>query len=134
MMPFLLAYAAALVLYAVFDAVWFKLVMGSFFVRELGPALNLVNGSLAVRWAPAILVYLLLALGTAALVVPLSTSVASAAAYGAVLGLVVYGVYDMTNLALLAHWTWKAAVLDVAWGAASGAAIGALVKYVGGKF
>jgi len=130
MLPFLKAYAVALVLYAILDAVWFKLVAGNFFVRELGPVLNLKNGALVVQWTPALLVYALLALGTAALIVPLSTSVASAALYGAILGLVIYGVYDFTNLALLAHWTWKAAILDVAWGAASGAAIGALTKYV----
>lgn len=134
MIPFLKAYAVALVLYAVFDAVWFKIIAGNFFTRELAPVLNMKNGSLVVQWLPAILVYMLLALGTAAIIIPLSTSVASAAMYGAVLGLVIYGVYDMTNLALLAHWTWKVALLDVAWGAASGAAIGALTKYVLLKF
>lgn len=133
-MMWLATYAIALILYAVFDVVWFKLVAGSFFVRELGPALNIANGALVVRWTPAILVYILLALGTAAIVLPLSTSVATAAAYGAVLGLIIYGVYDLTNLALLAHWTWKAAILDVVWGAASGAAIGALVKYAAIRF
>ena len=123
-------FCVALVLFAILDAVWFKLIAGNFFTRELAPVLNLKNGTLVVQWVPAILVYVLLALGVTLFVVPISASVSGAALYGAALGLVIYGVYDFTNLALLAHWTWRVAALDVAWGAASGALVGAIAKYV----
>lgn len=123
-------FGIALVLFAILDAIWFKLIAGNFFTRELAPVLNLKDGALVVQWTPAILVYVLLALGTTLFVVPISTTVGSAAAYGAALGLVIYGVYDFTNLALLAHWTWRVAALDVAWGAFSGALVATLAKYV----
>lgn len=35
----------------------------------------------------------------------------------ALFGLIVYGVYDMTNLATIAGWTWQFAVADMIWGA-----------------
>jgi uncharacterized membrane protein len=37
-------------------------------------------------------------------------------AYGALLGFVVYGIYDMTNLAVFREWTVKIALIDWCWG------------------
>lgn len=37
-------------------------------------------------------------------------------ATGALLGLVVYGVHDLTDLAILGGWTVAASVVDVLWG------------------
>ena len=36
---------------------------------------------------------------------------------GAVLGLVAYATYDLSNAATLKHWPVKIVVMDVAWGA-----------------
>ncbi len=41
-----------------------------------------------------------------------------ALARGALLGLLAYGTYDMTNLATLKGWPWRMAAVDMAWGAA----------------
>ena len=35
---------------------------------------------------------------------------------GAMLGLVAYGTYDLTNLATLKGWSWQLTVVDMAWG------------------
>ncbi|MGU3575316.1 DUF2177 family protein, partial [Brucellaceae bacterium C25G] len=35
---------------------------------------------------------------------------------GALLGLVAYGTYDMTNLATLKNWSWSLSIVDMAWG------------------
>jgi len=32
------------------------------------------------------------------------------------LGIVIYAVYDLTNLALLKNWTTKTAIIDILWG------------------
>lgn len=42
---------------------------------------------------------------------------ASAARQGALFGLVCYGVYEATNMATIAGWTWGMVALDLAWGA-----------------
>ena len=36
--------------------------------------------------------------------------------WGALLGFIVYGMYDLTNLAVLRGWTGKVVLLDTAWG------------------
>lgn len=33
-----------------------------------------------------------------------------------ILGLVIYGVYEFTNHAILTNWNWKAVLLDTTWG------------------
>jgi uncharacterized membrane protein len=37
--------------------------------------------------------------------------------YGALFGLFCYATFDLTALALLKHWSWAVAVVDVSWGA-----------------
>ena len=39
--------------------------------------------------------------------------------WGAGLGLVVYGVYDLTNLATLRGWSPALAIVDILWGASA---------------
>jgi uncharacterized membrane protein len=36
----------------------------------------------------------------------------------AVLGLVIYGVYETTNMAILKKWKWQTVAIDTAWGSA----------------
>jgi uncharacterized membrane protein len=35
---------------------------------------------------------------------------------GALFGLFCYATFDLTSLALLKHWTWRVAMVDVSWG------------------
>jgi uncharacterized membrane protein len=39
--------------------------------------------------------------------------------YGALFGLFCYATFDLTALALLKHWSWPVAFVDVGWGAAA---------------
>jgi uncharacterized membrane protein len=71
----------------------------------------------------------LLRAGLALFPAPRASSVESAAAYGALFGLVVYGVYDFTNLATLRHYPLPLALVDVAWGTVA-AAIGTTVVWM----
>jgi uncharacterized membrane protein len=56
----------------------------------------------------------------------------TAAAYGALLGFVVYGVYDFTNLATLRHYPVKLAIVDVAWGTFA-SALGAVAVWMAAR-
>jgi len=37
--------------------------------------------------------------------------------YGALFGLFCYATFDLTSLALLKHWSWPVAIVDISWGA-----------------
>ena len=74
------------------------------------------GGLLPVWWAIAI-IYALFAIATVTFVVPLSQgSLLSAFFYGAALGLVIYGVYDFTCVAIFKDWPVMMAFVDWLWG------------------
>ena len=101
------------------DGVWLGLMMTPFYREQMGPIARLSNGTFAPNWPAALVVYVLLGAGLAAFVVPRAEDLASVAAQGALLGLVVYGVYDFTNLATLRQWPLLLTLVDVAWGTAA---------------
>ena len=50
---------------------------------------------------------------------------------GAIFGLVVYGVYNMTNKATMRGYSWQLALIDTAWGAIIFGLVAALYKVLG---
>jgi uncharacterized membrane protein len=83
---------------------------------------------LAPIWPAAALVYVLLALGVVAFVLPRAAGLVSAGAmWGALLGLVIYGLYNLTNYSTLARWPLAMTIVDIAWGAFACAAAAAAV-------
>jgi uncharacterized membrane protein len=81
-------------------------------------SLLLMNGqTITPRLLPALGVYILFAIMIWFIVLPLAEqNITLSFAYGALLGLVVYGIYDLTNLATLQAWTTKIALIDSLWG------------------
>ena len=70
-----------------------------------------------VRALPAVLFYLLYVAGVifvsgGAMATPRATLL-----YGALFGLFCCATFDLTSLALLKHWSWAVAAVDIGWGA-----------------
>lgn len=122
--------AIGAVTYMVLDGVWLGLLMKNFYRDQLAPIVRLADGGMAPNWPAAFVVYILLGTGIALFVVPRASTVSLAAAYGALFGLVVYGVYDFTNYSTLRQWPFVLTLADVAWGAVASAACGAVVRSV----
>lgn len=74
----------------------------------------------------ALLVWFLLSLSVNAFVLPCSANRFQAAVRGALMGAIVFGVYDLTNMATLRKWTWSFTAQDVAWGALATGSISAM--------
>lgn len=121
------ALAAGLVL-AVLDLLWLGVIAKGWLAGQLGP---LMREQIAV--VPAILFYLLYVVGLSFFAVaPMleSGDWMKAAMTGAVLGLVAYGTYDLTNLATLKNWPLPMVIVDMVWGtvlSAVSAAAGVLI-------
>ena len=58
-------------------------------------------------------------------VAPRANSLSGAAILGALFGLVVYGVYDLTNYSTLREWPLRLTIADIVWGAVACAAVSA---------
>jgi uncharacterized membrane protein len=122
--------AIGAVAFMVLDGVWLGLLMKNFYREQLAPIVRLGDGGMAPNWPAAFVVYVLLGAGIALFVIPRAPTVAVAAAYGALFGLVVCGVYDFTNYSTLRQWPFVLTLVDVAWGTCATAACAAVVRWV----
>lgn len=107
---YLISFAAFLAI----DAVWLTVMSGRFYKPQLGDLMR-DQPNLAV----ALLFYLVYVVGVIVLAVMPgfeAGSVAKAAAYGALLGFVAYGTYDITNLSTIRDWPVIVTVVDLVWG------------------
>ena len=123
--------AIGAVAFMVLDGVWLGVLMKNFYRDQLAPIVRLADGGIAPNWPAALVVYVLLGTGIALFVIPRAPTVSLAAVYGALFGLVVYGVYDFTNYSTLRQWPLALALADVAWGAVASAACAAAVRIAG---
>ena len=98
------------------DFLWLGLLMPSFYNAQLGALARRNGPSLTPIWWAAVLVYLMIPAGLQLFVLPRSQTLAGAALIGAVFGVILNGVYDLTNYSTLAGWPLTLALVDVAWG------------------
>ena len=122
--------ALGTVAFMLLDGVWLGVLMKDFYRHQLAPIVRLADGGIAPNWPAAFVVYVLLGTGIALFVIPLAPTVSLAAVYGALFGLVVYGVYDFTNYSTLRQWPFVLALADVAWGMVASAACAGAVRIV----
>lgn len=112
-------YLACLPFTLLLDYIWLAKLMQRFYIDELGPYARVRGTSITpVYWAAAI-VYLLLPLGIVLFALPRvdpANPVLSSLGWGALFGLVVYGVYDLTNMATLERWPVRLVGIDICWG------------------
>jgi uncharacterized membrane protein len=72
---------------------------------------------LQVRYYPAVLFYLIAGLAFVYYIYPLGKkNETDIIKYGALMGLLMYGTFDFTNLALFKNYTLKYAIMDTVWG------------------
>ena len=94
------------------DAVW--LTLNYNYHKDLIESVQ--KGVLTIRLLPAGLTYVLIALAVAYFAIKPSKNVKESVKNGALLGLSMYGLYDLTNLATLKGWTTEMLIKDVSWG------------------
>ncbi len=107
----------AFFVFIITDMMWFGLIAKNLYFQHYEPLLRVVDGKLKIIWWAALIVYVLFALGVVALIIPLAQgSLYSAAFYGAILGLVIYGIYNFTCIALFKDYPVGMAFVDCIWG------------------
>jgi len=111
---FVKLYAVAVVTFFVIDLFWLGVVARSFYRNQMGHLLRP-----DVNWAAAIVFYLIFVVGIVVLSVWPAIerqSLGHAIALGALLGLVTYAAYDLTNLATLEGFPFTVVLVDMVWG------------------
>lgn len=106
-----------MILFCILDFFWLGVIGKQLYLSSLGGILRTQGGDLAPRLLPALVVYLLFAVSIWCIVLPLAQGdVFKALLYGALFGAVLYGIYDMTNLAVIEKYSTKIALIDWCWG------------------
>ena len=108
---YVVLYLATVVVLMVLDFLFLGILAKGFFVAQVGDMLG------EVRAIPAVLFYLLYVVGVLIFVSADARGPHSTLFYGALFGLFCYATFDLTALALLKHWSWAVAVVDISWGA-----------------
>ncbi|MEO6015034.1 MAG: DUF2177 family protein [Devosia sp.] len=127
MLKYLVAYGVTAIVFLGLDALWLSRVALGMYRKELG-GLLLEKPNLAI----AGLFYLLFVVGIVVLaIVPALNggTWVNALLMGAVLGLVAYGTYDITNLSTLKNWSLTVTIADLIWGTAL-TAVSATIGYL----
>lgn len=105
-------YFATVLVMVPLDILFLGYLARGFFQSQVGEMLG------GLRALPAVVFYLMYAAGILVFVTGSdSATLRSASIYGALFGMFAYATFDLTALAILKHWTWPAAFVDVAWGA-----------------
>lgn len=123
-------YLAALLVMGVLDALWLGVLARDFYREQMG-------GQMAeqIRWVPAALFYFAYPAALVALALyPSGQPPGQQIARAALVGLVAYGVYDLTNAATLRQWPLKLALVDTAWGTFASTLAGAAAAWVSQRF
>lgn len=112
--PFFIAYAATAVVFLALDAVWLTTMADRLYRPALG---NLMLDRFAP--VPAAVFYVLYVVGMVVFAVMPgleSGRWTTSLGLGALLGLIAYATYDLTNQATLRGWPWHITIADLCWG------------------
>src|SRR5437868_3213184 len=94
------------------DFLFLGVLAKGFFTGQVGDMLG------ELKPVPAVLFYLLYVVGVLIFVSGgAGATTQTTLLYGALFGLFCYATFDLTSLALLKHWSWAVAAVDISWGA-----------------
>ena len=111
----ILEFITILILFILLDMIWFSISVSNIYT----PAFTKIQGAPpSYRITGGLFAWVLLALGVYLFVLPMSKSSTDAFIYGAIFGLIVFGVYNGTNYATFKDWNMNIFLSDVIYGTA----------------
>ncbi len=114
MTSFLFKFIVGFVVFLGIDAIWLGFIAKNLYSKTIGHLL-----SPKPNYIPALIFYVIYVVGVIIFAVNPALKTKSptlALQYGALLGLIAYATYDLTNLATLKGWPVKVTIIDIIWG------------------
>ncbi|ART79794.1 hypothetical protein CBP12_06185 [Oceanisphaera avium] len=132
-MGYVFVYLAAVVIFLGVDTVWLTTMKGLFYEPRIG---HLLADKPNMGAAGAFYLFYILALCLLVLYpqIKVGTSVIGIFLLGGLIGLMAYGTYDFTNLALYKGFTLETALVDFLWGGLLTGAVSAGVAALAYRF
>jgi uncharacterized membrane protein len=101
------------------DLCWIGFIASGLYRSQIGQFMNIVNDRAVVNVPAALGTWVLIVTGIQVFVLPRATQGSTVWAFllwGALYGLVLYGVYDLTNFAVVKGWPLAITFVDMLWG------------------
>jgi uncharacterized membrane protein len=96
------------IIFVVLDSIYLNLIK-DYFLKQI----NLVQKSpIKIDFLAILLCYIFLIFGINYFIIQPNRSIQDAF----ILGIIIYGVYETTNKALLTKWSWLTVIMDTLWG------------------
>lgn len=132
-MGYVYIYLAAVAIFLGIDAVWLKTMTGLFYEKRIGHLLADEPNMIA---AGVFYLFYLLALCIIILYpqIKAQASLGHIFLMGALIGLMTYGTYDFTSLALYKGYTLDTALVDFVWGGLLTGTVSAIVAWLAYRF
>jgi len=112
-MPFIVAWLASALTFGLLDFLWLSRMFPRLYQPEIGSMLG------DLRWGPALAFYVIYITGMQVFAVAPGIGTGkwtTALLMGALLGMLCYATYDLTNQATLKLWSMKVTIFDILWG------------------
>lgn len=131
MTQWIILWIAAAILFLAIDMVWLLWLGRGFYVSEIGDLLRQPPnmGAAGAFYALYVTGLMIMVIWPAFQ----AQSPGQALLYGAIVGLMAYGTYDLTNLSVMKGFTTRIALIDMAWGGVLTAAVSAITVFIGTK-
>ena len=105
----MIQYLVAAIIFVILDGFYLNLIKGYF-----NKQIKSIQGSdIKLNIIATGITYIFLIFGLNYFIIKRNRSVSDAALFG----LIIYGVYDFTNMALFTNWSLLTAIIDTTWGA-----------------
>lgn len=100
------------------DYIWLGTVVKQFTIREFGPLISVTNGSIDIRLGVGLIAWAVIAMMVLVFVTknPNVNSIGTALWYWALMGWLMYAMYDLTNLTFLKNYSLAFTLVDICWG------------------
>lgn len=111
----LVSYVLTFIVFLIIDMAWLGFIAKNLYQKYLGTFL-----SDKVNWTAAFIFYAIYIIGISIFVIYPAVqkdSMLNALVMGALLGILAYATYDLTNLATLKGWPIQIVIIDIIWGA-----------------
>ncbi|MGE0632667.1 MAG: DUF2177 family protein [Pseudobdellovibrionaceae bacterium] len=126
-------FGVSLLSFAILDTIWLGALAKKIYIEKMAAIGRIENGQFHLEFTAVPFVYLLMSAAIVFFVLPRlqNTSITFSFFVGAFMGLIVYGVYDMTNMATLKDWSWSLSLIDMTWGCTIFGLVTLVTKYTG---
>jgi uncharacterized membrane protein len=122
----MIEYLFTAILFVLLDSIYLNLIK-NYFNKQI---IDIQGSPIQINYTAAAITYIFLIYGLNTFIIQKNKSVSEAA----LLGFIIYGVYEFTNLSIIKNWRILTAIIDTTWGAVLFALTTAIIYKVRGIF